>query len=114
METNTNNMNRIHDCDDDEYMTPIANEFTVYSKSGCPNCTKVKKLLVQKYVNFSVIDCDEYLINNKAKFLEFIKNQTGKEWKTFPMVFNDKQEFIGGFTDTEEWFQKKLDFDEEF
>ena len=104
-------MNRIHDCNEDEYMLPIPNEFTIYSKSGCPNCTKVKKLLVQKKVTFSVIDCDDYLINNKPKFLEFIKHQTGKNWKTFPIVFSEKQQFIGGFTDTEEWFDKKLDFE---
>lgn len=113
MDTNTNTMNRIHDCNE-EYMLPIPNEFTVYSKTGCSHCTNVKRLLVQKNVTFSVIDCDEYLIHNKPKFLEFIQTQTGREWKTFPIVFSDKQEFIGGFTDTEQWFDKKLEFNEDF
>ena len=39
--------------------------FTIYSKSGCINCNKVKVLLKEKKVLFSVIDCDEYIIENK-------------------------------------------------
>lgn len=99
----------------EEYMYPIPNEYTVYSKHGCSYCHKVKKLLVQKNIVFSVIDCDEYLLENKEKFLAFIKEITGKDWKTFPLVFDDKQVFIGGFNETEELLKKKeLEFDEDF
>ena len=35
-----------------EIEEPLKTGFTVYSKSGCPNCTKVKKLLTEKRVFF--------------------------------------------------------------
>jgi glutaredoxin len=98
----------------EEYMHPIQNEFTIYSKLGCGNCQKVKRLFVQKKIAFSVIDCDDYLLENKEKFLAFMKEIIGKEWKTFPMVFDEKGQFIGGFTETEEMFKKNLDFVQDF
>jgi len=75
-------------------------QYTVYSKSGCPNCNKVKELLKSKTLTFTVIDCDEYLINSKPEFLNFIQDLTSQEWKTFPIVFNKDSVFIGGFLDT--------------
>lgn len=101
----------------EEYMHPLQNEYTIYSKHGCNYCQKVKKLLLQKNIGFSVIDCDEYLLENKNKFLDFIKEITGKEWKTFPMVFDNKQQFIGGFLETQDFLEKKekeLEFNEDF
>ena len=32
---------------------PNTNGFTVYSKSGCPNCVKIKKFLGEKKLNFT-------------------------------------------------------------
>ena len=94
-----------------EIEEPFKTGFTVYSKSGCPNCTKVKKLLTEKTVFFVEIDCDDYIIEDKEKFLLFIKERANKEYKTFPMVFNDGN-FIGGFTETQDYFNKLLSFDE--
>ena len=94
-----------------EIEEPFKTDFTVYSKSGCPNCTKVKKLLIEKKVFFVDIDCDDYIIEDKEKFLLFIKERANKEYKTFPMVFNDGN-FIGGFTETQDYFNKLLSFDE--
>ena len=94
-----------------EIEEPFKTGFTVYSKSGCPNCTKVKKLLIEKKVFFVDIDCDDYIIEDKEKFLLFIKERANKEYKTFPMVFNDGN-FIGGFTETQDYFNKLLTFDE--
>lgn len=94
-----------------EIEEPFKTGFTVYSKSGCPNCTKVKKLLAEKKVFFIDIDCDDYIIEDKEKFLFFIKERANKEYKTFPMVFNDGN-FIGGFTETHDYFNKLLSFDE--
>ena len=92
------------------YLEPATNTFTVYTKSGCPNCTKVKKLLkneINKDDEILIVDCDDYLIENKAEFLEFIQKKANKEWKTFPMVFY-KSDFIGGFDETLK-FKEKLD-----
>ena len=49
-------------------MEPFDNGFTIYSKSGCSNCTKVKKLLLEKQFFFVDISCDEFLIENKEHF----------------------------------------------
>jgi glutaredoxin len=94
-----------------EIEEPLKTGFTVYSKSGCPNCTKVKKLLIEKKLFFVEINCDDYIIEDKEKFLLFIKERVNKEYKTFPMVFNDGN-FVGGFTETHDYFNKLLSFDE--
>ena len=93
-----------------EMEEPTVNMFTVYSKSGCPNCLSVKKLLKEKHIHFKIIDCDEYLLENKEQFLQFISGLTKKEHKTFPMIF-DGLIFIGGLNETKEYIEKYLDFD---
>jgi glutaredoxin len=44
--------------------------FTIYSKSGCPNCTRIKKILTENNETFVEINCDEYLIEDKESFLD--------------------------------------------
>ena len=92
-----------------QFIKPQANEFTVYSKSGCPNCVKVKNLLADKHIKFTVIDCDDYLVDNKEAFLVFIREIAKKEYRMFPMVF-DGNAFIGGYADTTEYINKLVDF----
>ena len=94
-----------------EIREPLKKGFTIYSKSGCSNCTKVKKLLVEKQFFFVDIDCDEFLIEDKEQFLLFIKERAKKDYRTFPMVFKDAK-FIGGFDDTQKYFDTLLSFDE--
>ncbi len=96
-----------------EFTKPLKNCFTIYSKSGCPNCTKVKDFLQENNIPFTIIDCDEYLLENKAEFLDFIMNLTSREWRTFPIVFNNSQ-FIGGFIDTKVYLDNTLDFERIF
>ena len=100
-----------------EFPLPIKGQFTIYSKSGCINCTKVKNLLKDKQMLFTIIDCDEFILENKTEFLEFIKNLAGIEYKMFPMVF-DNNKFIGGYNETNNYFtslqEKMLDFDISF
>ena len=36
--------------------------FTIYTKSGCGNCIKVKTLLDENKIKYNKIECDEYLI----------------------------------------------------
>ena len=80
---------------------PNNNGFTIYSKSGCINCTKFKKLLKDKNILYNEINCDEYIIENKDFFLLFIFNKSKKEYKTFPMIFFNS-EFIGGYNEAKE------------
>jgi glutaredoxin len=82
-----------------EFEEPSTTVYTIYSKSGCTYCTKVKKLLLEKNIGFDLIDCDEYLLDDKEGFLKFIQDRAGKEYKTFPMVFRPGY-FIGGFNET--------------
>jgi glutaredoxin len=85
--------------------------FVVLSKSNCKFCTKVKILLEDKNIPYESINCDSWLDETKQEFLDYIKNLTNKDWKSFPMVFNEKSEFIGGFNETYIYLSKILDFD---
>ena len=97
-----------------EFDKPNETGFTVYSKSGCPNCLKVKTLLKEKNLVFNVIDCDEYLIEDKENFLLFIEDLIKKSCRVFPIIFNDTN-FIGGFDETKEFIDKTLlSFEENF
>jgi len=94
------------------FLEPCDSGFTIYSKSGCPNCTKVKTLLKEKFLIHTIIDCDEYLLEDKDGFLSFIKEKSHIEYKIFPMVFYNVK-FIGGFTETKTYVEKMLlDFEE--
>jgi hypothetical protein len=96
------------------FRTPSNKEFTIYSKSGCRNCNKVKNMLILNNIPFNVIDCDEYLIERKEEFLLFIQELTSREWKTFQIVFKSNAHFIGGFTDTQVYLEELLEFTDEF
>lgn len=94
-----------------KFSEPLKNVFTIYSKSGCFNCTRVKTLLSDKKYDFTVIDCDEYLLEDKEGFLSFIKDISKREHRTFPIVFSDGH-FIGGFLETQQWVEKNSCFDD--
>lgn len=100
-----------------EFPYPEKGQITVYSKSGCINCTKVKTLLKDKSMAFNIIDCDEFILYHKEEFLLFIQTLIGKEFKMFPMVF-DSNKFIGGFNETNKYFislqEQLLDFNISF
>jgi glutaredoxin len=108
MNTNTN-----IDIDVVEFTKPSSTCYTIYSKSGCPNCKNVKEYLLANEKQFVIIECDEYLLDHKAAFLEFIMNLISMEWKTFPIVF-DNEKFIGGFIDTKVYLEQTLEFTERF
>lgn len=90
-----------------EIIKPNQINFTIYSKSGCPNCTSVKKILKDNNFSFTEINCDEYILEDKAEFLKLIEEIAGISYKTFPMVFYQGK-FIGGLTHTSEYIKKLL------
>jgi len=97
--------------EESQYVHPISKGYTVYSKSGCPYCTKVKDLLQEHSREFVVVDCDEYLIENKEAFLSFIETVNGGiSHRTFPMVFRDGN-WIGGFTETKKGIEQEKAFE---
>ena len=86
-----------------DYETPEENKYTIYTKSGCMYCTKAKKLLVNE--DIQLIDCDEYLLENKESFLNFINTITNNSnSKTFPIIFHNKR-YIGGYIELESYYQ---------
>ena len=97
-----------------QFERPSNKGFTIYSKSGCPNCTKVKKLLKDKNLLFNVIDCDDYILENKQTFLNFIKNISHLEINVFPIIFYEGK-YVGGFIETKGFIDKLLlSFDDNF
>jgi glutaredoxin len=97
-----------------QFERPSKKGFTIYSKSGCPNCSKVKKLLKEKNLLFNVIDCDDYILGEKQSFLNFIKNISNKEISIFPIIFYESK-IVGGFNETREFIEKLLlSFDDNF
>lgn len=97
-----------------DFLLPATGKFTVYSKSGCIFCNKAKTLLIQKSCAFEQIDCDEYLLSRRDGFLAFIAAIAGREYRTFPMVFDPSGGFVGGFAEIKAIFDRQLEFEEEF
>ena len=101
---------------------PIANQYTIYSKSGCPYCIKAKTLLKETNLTYNVVNCDEYLLECKTEFLAFIETiyktntdtNTNTKITTFPIIFHDKQ-LVGGFKELKNYLKEnQLNFDSEF
>ena len=97
------------------FVRPFSNKITVYSKSGCNNCDKVKMLLEDLVENsrtcftnndFSIVNCDKLLENNKELFIYNIEQIIGKISWQFPLVFANGN-FIGGFKQTLRYFDEK-------
>lgn len=86
---------------------PELTGFSVYSKSGCPNCVTVKKLIKEKNFLMTEINCDEYILEDKECFLTFIETISGHSHKTFPIVFYEGS-FIGGLNETKPFVEKLL------
>ena len=92
-----------------EIPKPKVGEITVYSKSGCPGCSKTKTYLKHKQLLHTVIDCDEYILEHKTEFVTFIKQLSGREFNVFPMVF-DGNKYIGGYKEMVDYLEKMFDF----
>jgi glutaredoxin len=82
-----------------DFDEPTEQNFTIYSKSGCENCKKVKKILTDKNFVYIEINCDDYIIDDKENFLLFIKEKTHSDCNVFPMVFYNGS-YIGGYKET--------------
>jgi glutaredoxin len=67
-------------------------KFTVYSKTGCPYCVKIKQVLEMAHLDHVVYNLDE----------QFTREQFYKEFgegSTFPQVLLDGEQ-LGGCADT--------------
>ncbi len=95
------------------FQEPYTNKITIYSKSGCPNCIKVKDFLKLKKVIFEIVSCDDYLLDHKEEFIQFISEKANKVCTSFPIVF-DGNKYIGGLNETKIHIEKVLDFGLDF
>ena len=91
-----------------EFTEPSSKGYTIYSKSGCTYCTKVKEILKALGESYEMVNCDEYLLEDREGFLTFIKERAGRDYKTFPMVFAAGK-FLGGFSETKASLDGKSD-----
>lgn len=80
--------------------------FVLYTKSNCPFCDNIKKMLEKE--RCIIINCDKILQNDKDAFIEEMKRKTKLNKITFPMIFCDDV-FLGGYDD----FVKNMAFDYE-
>ena len=79
--------------------------YTIYSKSGCIYCDRVKVLL--EFEQTTVVNCDEYLVSDREWFLRTMRIFCGRDYQMFPMVFYQGK-FIGGYDDTKEFYQSLI------
>lgn len=73
--------------------------FTVYSKDGCPYCSKIEQVL-----QLSKLEHKVYKLNQ-----DFTKEQFYAEFgqgSTFPQVLLNDQKHLGGCTDTVKYLQE--------
>ncbi len=94
-------------------MFPSAIGYTIYTKTECMYCNKVKQLLEKEQV--TIIACDDALEHDRNAFLVHMDSLTGRMHRTFPFVFHEGR-FIGGCDDTEKYYAtvQPLSFTEEF
>ena len=71
------------------FIEPSIDSFTIYTKSGCVNCSKMKKILSTAIPKPLIIDCDEYLIEHRDEFLEIMKKYTKTDKIIFPIIFEN-------------------------
>ena len=78
------------------------NTFVVFSKPGCPNCTRAKDMIRANGYKFVVHDCAEWLLNDRdglfARLRTLANNaesfSDGKLY--FPIIFHENT-FVGSF-----------------
>ena len=74
-------------------------KFTVYSKDGCPYCSKIKQVLQLINLEHKIYKLDE----------DFSRDEFYSKFgfgSTFPQVVLNDQEHLGGCTDTVKYLQE--------
>ena len=73
--------------------------FEVYTKPGCPYCTRIKQVLESKSYSFTELELDKHF--SRRDFARMF--DTGS---TFPQVIMDGKN-LGGCTDTVKYLQEQ-------
>ena len=82
--------------------------WTVYTKEGCPFCKNVIEELNKNHIVFKTKPKENE--NNKKEVEDKLK-ALNIEYTTWPRVFDNKGNFIGGYNDTVKYFEtRKMTF----
>lgn len=74
--------------------------YIVLSKRGCDFCVKAKALLGEQKHAHAVEMCDAVIFEERDVFVAVLNEYISpREQKTFPFIFDDKGDFVGGFTE---------------
>lgn len=73
--------------------------YTVYSKAGCPFCTKIERVFQLKDITYT-----KYMLNVDYSKEEFIEKFG--EGSTFPRVLDESGNLIGGATETVKYLKE--------
>ena len=83
---------------EEKVMTTITQNFTVFSKDGCPYCTKVQRVLELANLNFVTYKLDKDF-DRTSFYGEF------GQGSTFPQVTLNGDK-LGGCTETDKYLQE--------
>lgn len=86
-------------------MVELRDGYTILTKESCKWCTKTKELIPHGHY----IPCD-ILLEDRDNFFSEVDQLTGQEYRTFPMVFYNK-EFVGGYKEVKHKIDTELTFD---
>jgi glutaredoxin len=93
-------------------IVPIDGVYTIYTKSECVYCDRVKEVLKTEHT--VIVNCDEILEQSRDEFLTIMDSLTHKHHRTFPFVFHHTT-FIGGCDDVVHYLKNnRLSFDDDF
>ena len=86
-------------------MVELHDGYTILTKEDCKWCTKTKELIPHAHF----ISCDT-MLEDRDTFFSEIDQLTGQEYRTFPMVFFNR-EFVGGYKEVKLKIDTELTFD---
>ena len=89
------------------YLRPMDNMYTIYTKPGCIYCKMAMELLNNKNKSIDEVPCEEYIAHSKPQFFQFIRELSGSNHSTFPVVFFHGK-FIGGYTETKSFLESEF------
>ena len=62
--------------------------FTILTKTGCRHCKTLKKVLEIGNFKYVVVDCDDFILEDREQFIKKIKEYTNiNDIVYFPIVF---------------------------
>jgi len=73
-----------------EYIKPVPNIITIYTKSNCPNCNEIKELTLKHNINVIYVDTDDYIKDQSERdnFKIFLE-ELGFEVIAFPFIYDN-------------------------